>query len=187
MRRKFLGEKLPDKYTIKDIFNGILTFTDGAIELHRLATSNLVHLEMSVEEIIGEEIINATCSVVSKSFQRVLKEVRQLLPSQIPPQVTPLWLACYFTAEESALLLLNRGADPNKGARRSNGFVHTPLYWAAFYNLTAVCKSLLARGARLDLGGRHLLLFCHHRHHHLMITLLISSANWQWWHILVSS
>ena len=130
---------------------------------------------MRVEEIIGEEIINTTCSLVVGDIV-AKKEVRQLLPSQIPPQVTPLWLACYFFAEESALLLLNRGADPNKGARRSDGSVLTPLFWAAFHNLTAVCKSLLARGARLDLGGRHLLLFCHQRHHHLMIIWLISSA-----------
>ena len=139
---------------------------------------------MRVEEIIGEDIINATCSFVDGDI--AIKEVRQLLPSQIPPQVTPLWLACHCQGEESVLLLLNRGADPNKGAGWSDGSVQTPLWLAAFYNLTAVCKSLLARGARLDLGGRHLLLFCHHHHHHLMIILLISSANWQWWHILVS-
>ena len=89
MRRKFLGEKLPDKYTIKDIFNGILTFTDGAIELHRLATSNLVHLEMRVEEIIGEEIINATCSFVDGDMlmEIVTKEVRHTRCS--PPKFLP--------------------------------------------------------------------------------------------------
>ena len=85
MRRKFLGEKLPDNYTIKDIFNWILMFTDGAIELHRLAALNLVHLEMRVEEIIGEEIINATCSFVDGDI--VFKEVRHTRCS--PPKFLP--------------------------------------------------------------------------------------------------
>ena len=88
-------------------------------------------------------------------------------PSQTPPQVTPLWLACCFEAWDSALLLLSRGADPNKGARNRSGNVETPLCrtvpqfplsWTTISNwVIAVCRSLLARGARLDLGGRHLI------------------------------
>ena len=89
------------------------------------------------------------------------------LPSQTPPQVTPLYLACWFQVWDSALLLLSRGADPNKAAKNYRD-VFTPLNWAAWFNSTAVCRSLLARGARLDLGG-----------HHLIIHLLSSSLSSQ--------
>ena len=94
------------------------------------------------------------------------------LPSQTPPQATPLFLACFCEAWDSALLLLSRGADPNKARRGSNGDVLTPLFWAAYNGSTVVCRRLLESGARLDLGESTCLLFC--RHHHW--SSLISSA-----------
>ena len=93
------------------------------------------------------------------------------LPSQTPPQVTPLWFACWCKAWDSAILLLSRGADPNK-AKWSGGYVLTPLYFAAMHGSTDVCRRLLESGARLDLGESTCLLFC--RHHHW--SSLISSA-----------
>ena len=49
----------------------------------------------------------------------------------------------------------NFGADPNKAMRESNGEVVTPLYLAAGFGSTEVCRRLLASGARLDIdkGG----------------------------------
>ena len=70
--------------------------------------------------------------------------------------MTPLYLACQFEAWDSALLLLNMNADVNKAARWHEE-VRTPLYMAAVGNSTAVCRSLLARGARIDLGEHHLI------------------------------
>ena len=69
--------------------------------------------------------------------------------------MTPLWLACCFNVTNSALLLLTLGADPNIGTRRkSDGSVGlSPLHWAAYYNNPAVCRSLLASGAKLDVAG----------------------------------
>ena len=63
-----------------------------------------------------------------------------------------MYLACYLEAWESALLLLSRGADPNKATRGSDGTVLTPLYAAAWSGTTAVCRSLLSSGARQDIG-----------------------------------
>ena len=68
------------------------------------------------------------------------------------PQMTPLWLACWSEAWDSALLLLARGADPNKAGRYSSGYVRTTLYLAAWLKSTAVCRRLLASGARMNIG-----------------------------------
>ena len=94
-------------------------------------------------------------------------------PPQAPPQVTPLFLACYFQAWDSALLLLSRGADPHKAARSNVGNVLTPLFYAALHNSTAVCNSLLARGARIDQGACNtcFTISHHHHNHHTAIWL----------------
>ena len=79
---------------------------------------------------------------------------RATLPPS-PPQVTPLWLACWSNSTNSALLLLSLGADPNIVTRwkRGGGVTSSPLHQAAYYNNTAVCRSLLASGAKLDVAG----------------------------------
>ena len=178
VRERPLGEKLPDGFKVKTPEGDTWNIT-GGVELHRLALEEFDQLERRAGEI-NEENINLTCSVNGGTY----KEVRQA-PSQTPPQVTPLFLACGFQAWNAALLLLSRGADPNKAGRYSNGNVETPLYWAACSNSTAVCRSLLANGARLDKGGntcffichRHhqmrwlcfsllIIIICHHHHHH---------------------
>ena len=72
--------------------------------------------------------------------------------------MTPLNLACFFGAENEALLLLSRGADPNKLARWKSG-VSSPLCLAVLHGWTEVVRILLASGARTDLdtgGGEHL-------------------------------
>ena len=69
-------------------------------------------------------------------------------------QVTPLCLACWFNATNSALLLLSLGADPNIVPRFSDGSEwSSSLYVAAYHNNPAVCRSLLARGASLEDAG----------------------------------
>ena len=75
-------------------------------------------------------------------------------PSPFSPQVTPLFLACIFKAWNSALLLLSKGADPNKAARLCDDDLETatPLLFAAGHGNTDVCKTLLASGARQDTG-----------------------------------
>ena len=79
-----------------------------------------------------------------------------------PPQVTPLFIACKEDHSEAALLLLSKGADPNKAAKDDDGDVITPLYMAVEIAIetesTEVVKSLLASGARqdLDTGGGEL-------------------------------
>ena len=68
--------------------------------------------------------------------------------------MTPLYLACESNFTNSALLLLSQGADPNIVPRRNDGsVVSSPLYMAAYYNNTAVCRSLLASGAKQDAPG----------------------------------
>ena len=59
---------------------------------------------------------------------------------------------------EEALLLLSKGADPNKAAKDEDRHVITPLYRASYHGSTEVVKSLLERGARqdLDTGGGEL-------------------------------
>ena len=82
----------------------------------------------------------------------------------LPPQVTPLWLACWIGSEtdnwDVALWLLSKGANPNKAAKlvSKDGVsqfnqVQTPLYWAVDGNSTEVVRSLLANGARQDLNS----------------------------------
>ena len=69
--------------------------------------------------------------------------------------MTPLWLACYYNATNSALLLLSLGADPNIVSRwkRDGSVLYSPLYVAAQNNNPAVCRSLLASGATQDVAG----------------------------------
>ena len=77
-------------------------------------------------------------------------------------QVTPLFLACEYKVWNSALLLLDAGADPNKARRNkqrnnANGQMCTPLRMAAYYGSKEVCRKLLACGASQDIdtsGGR---------------------------------
>ena len=72
--------------------------------------------------------------------------------------MTPLYLACLFCAEKLALLLLSRGANPNKLARGESGAT-SPLCLAVLHGWTEVVRILLASGARTDLdtgGGEHL-------------------------------
>ena len=59
---------------------------------------------------------------------------------------------------EAALLLLSKGADPNKAAKDASDVVTTPLFEAALWGYTEVVKSLLDNGARqdLDTGGGEL-------------------------------
>ena len=66
--------------------------------------------------------------------------------------MTPLWLVCNYNATNSALLLLSLGADPNIVSRYGS-VVSSPLHRAAFNNNPAVCRSLLASGAKLDVAG----------------------------------
>ena len=137
-----------------------------------MAVEEFDQLERRADEI-NEENINLTCSV-DKGYGDY-KEVRQA-PSQTPPQVTPLLLACECRVFESALLLLSRGADPNKAGRWINKVVRTPLYYAFWCNSTAMCRSLLANGARWQQarpGGNTCFFFCHR--HHQMQWLFCSS------------
>ena len=63
-----------------------------------------------------------------------------------------MYLACYLEAWDAALLLLSRGADPNKATRTRDGDLVSPLYAAAWAGITAVCRNLLSSGARQDIG-----------------------------------
>ena len=59
-------------------------------------------------------------------------------------------LACKFKAWDSALLLLSKGADPNKAARDKDGNVQNPLFCAISQGSIEVCRRLLECGARLE-------------------------------------
>ena len=74
---------------------------------------------------------------------------------------TPLWIACWFESWESAVLLLSRGADPNRPAiDRRNGSLTTPLWLAADLGSLETVKELLRHGARLDRGGQNFVFKC---------------------------
>ena len=109
-----LSEKLPDRCEVEIPGFGRLCLK-GGIELHRVAVKG--HNDRVWR--IDMAKINATCSIEDDNFIRdVVKEVRQaIVPLLSFPQVTALFLACRFEAWDLALLLLNNGADPNKGAR----------------------------------------------------------------------
>ena len=82
------------------------------------------------------------------------------LPAPSPPQTTPLYIACDSESWESALLLLSRGADPNRpGIDSHDGSSLSPLYWAAWRGSLETARELLKHGARQDLGGEN---FCDH-------------------------
>ena len=142
-----LDQKLPDNIEVKlpsGGSRGTVKLT-RAIELHRLVLEDLDQLERRSAEITAS-ITNATCSLVGYN------EANTPLSSST---ITPLWLACFFQAWDSAILLLNKGCNPNKAVRKEGGFACTPLYLAAKVGSTKVCRSLLENGARqdIDTGG----------------------------------
>ena len=116
--------------------------------LHHLVVEDYDQLERRSKEL-DKKIIDAKCSVGDSN------EVSE--PTTLPssPQMTPLWLACNSNATNSALLLLSLGADPNIVERqKSDGSVlASPLCLAAYHNNLAVCRSLLASGAKMDAGS----------------------------------
>ena len=72
-----------------------------------------------------------------------------------------MFLACKFGYDKAALLLLSKGADPNKAAKDDDGdvqYVETPLYEAiqeaAESGSTEVVRVLLERGADPNKGYR---------------------------------
>ena len=125
----------------------------SAIQLHRLVLEDYDQLKKRKDEIT-KTIIDSTCAINDDSY----KEVSIPPPPPSPPQATPLFLACFAGHSKAALLLLSKGADPNKAAKDGDGEVVTPLYHAVYLGLTEVVKSLLASGARqdLDTGGGEL-------------------------------
>ena len=155
--RRFLAEKLPDnlEFKLQDYFIRL----SGALELHRLALQDKLK---GREAELTEDIINATCTV-NGCYKEVSESPRSLLFS--PPQVTPLWIACWFESWELAVLLLSRGADPNRPAIYSkDGSDHaihaiTPLQLFPVGSLETV-KELLKQGARLDRGGQNFVFKC---------------------------
>ena len=60
--------------------------------------------------------------------------------------VPPLHRAAYYDHAETALYLLQEGANPNQ-CEDENG--QTPLHWAAYMNAHATARILLAYGANL--------------------------------------
>ena len=106
-------------------------------------------LQPAWETLQGAGQEDHRCKVFKGKLQR---GERATLPLS-PPQVTPLWFACNCNATNSALLLLSLGADPNVVTKQNGSLADSPLYQAAAYNNPAVCRSLLASGAKLDAAG----------------------------------
>ena len=149
---RFLAEKLPDnlEFKLQDYFIRL----SGALELHRLALQDKLK---GREAELTEDIINATCTV-NGCYKEVSESPRSLLFS--PPQVTPLWIACWFESWESAVLLLSRGADPNLPSISSKYALTTPIWLAAWRGSLETVKELLRHGARLDRGGQNFVFKC---------------------------
>ena len=165
-----LSEKWSDLLTVKDKKHEIWELK-GATELHRLALEDFSQLERRAEEI-DEAIVNATCTIMDGYYKEA--------GSAPSTQVTPLFLACASRSWDSALLLLSKGADPNKVARDryedededEDRRLRTPLFYAAWFGNTKVCKCLLAKGARKDLdGGGEVLLIQHQHNPHIQLTV----------------
>ena len=167
-----LGEKLPDGIEVKD-HEGFIWNLTGAIELHRLVLKNDYDQLKKRKDEITNRIIDSKCSAdvghrLKKIRKKKLEEVSQ--PPSPPPQVTPLFVACNVGnpkvgADKAALLLLSKGADPNKAAKQTRQGVTrqvTPLSQAVWRGSTEVVRSLLVSGAKqdLDTGGGELII--HH-------------------------
>ena len=135
-----LSEKWSDLLTVKDKKHEIWELK-GATELHRLALEDFSQLERRAEEI-DEAIVNATCTIMDGYYKEA--------GSAPSIQVTPLFLACASRSWDSALLLLSKGADPNKTATDKDGNVLTPLSLAITNGSIDVCRSLLESGAKQD-------------------------------------
>ena len=164
-----LVEKLPNGFKIDD-HNGATLNLTGAIELHRLVLKNDYDQLKKRKDEITNRIIDSKCSAdvgVSRGRKR-LEEVSQ--PPSPPPQVTPLFVACNVGnpkvgADKAALLLLSKGADPNKAAKQTRQGVTrqvTPLSQAVWRGSTKVVKSLLVSGAKQDLDTGRGELIIHH-------------------------
>ena len=152
---RFLAEKLPDNLEFK-LQDGFMRLS-GALELHRLALQDKLK---GREAELTEDIINATCTV-NGCYKEVSESPRSLLFS--PPQVTPLWIACWFESWELAVLLLSKGADPNRPAidsKDGSDYAITPLWMAACMGSLETVKELLKHGARLDRGGQNFVFKC---------------------------
>ena len=160
-----MSEKLPDKSKLEVMFKKgkkgketVTTITHlvtGAIELHRLAVLDFEELQKRKDEIT-EDIVNATCSYDDGFHTEVMKDEGSVAYFFYSFQVTPLFLACEYKVWNSALLLLNMGADPNMARRNkqrnnAHGQMCTPLRMAAYYGSKEVCRKLLACGASQDI------------------------------------
>ena len=163
-----MGEKLPDGIEVED-HEGFTWNLTGAIELHRLVLKNDYDQLKKRKDEITNRIIDSKCSADVgprlKKMKKRLEEVSQ--PPSPPPQVTPLFVACNVGnpkvgADKAALLLLSKGADPNKAAKQTRQGVTrqvTPLSQAVWRGSTEVVRSLLVSGAKqdLDTGGGELI------------------------------
>jgi hypothetical protein len=100
-------------------------------------------------------ILDSGCQRRRSSY--TYTEVRESLPACLPPaQVTALHMACWSGQREVVDILLERGADPNSLVTITpdggSQWQFSPLYLAARHSQPGICRALLARGARQDLG-----------------------------------
>ena len=129
-----LGEKLPDRYEVKASNGYTGTLTNG-LELHRLVVEGYDQLERRSKEL-DKKIIDAKCS------EGTLNKVSE--PTSL--SLLPRWRHCFSPADPTP-------PTPPSSFSASAPIPTSPLHWAALHNNPAVCRSLLASGAKMDAGS----------------------------------
>ena len=144
-----MDERLPDNFKVMTPQEYPQEFgdhweLDGATEAFRIVLEDQPQLMRRKNELT-KELLDSTCSTTNGNYTGV----------------TLLNLACLCKAMDSVLILLEMGADPNKGAVHRDGRISFPLANASWHGSLEVSEILIDYGASVDVdpGGGLIIYF----------------------------